>query len=136
VESGTVQASSEAINGASANGAGAETIDVHNPATGGLVATVAVDPPAKVAETVARVRANQAEWEAIGIAGRRRRLGQLRDWLLDNSERIADTMQSETGKVRAEATTETIYLTDLINFYGAKASKFIGSGSSAPGTSR
>ncbi|HEX7060152.1 MAG TPA: aldehyde dehydrogenase family protein [Solirubrobacterales bacterium] len=126
MESGTVQASSEAINGASANGAGAKTFDVHNPATGGLVATVAIDPPAKVAETVARVRANQAEWEAIGIEGRRHWLGKLRDWLLDNSDRIADTMQSETGKVRAEATTEAIYLTDLINFYGAKAAKFIG----------
>jgi acyl-CoA reductase-like NAD-dependent aldehyde dehydrogenase len=130
VESGTVQASSEAINGA--NGTGAETFDVHNPATGELVATIEVDSPAKVTETVARVRANQAEWEAIGIEGRRRWLGKLRDWLLDNSERVADTMQSETGKVRAEATTEAIYLTDLINFYGAKAAKFIGDESVRP----
>jgi betaine-aldehyde dehydrogenase len=103
-----------------------ERIEVLNPATGGTVGSVAVDSPEKVAETVARVRANQAEWEALGIEGRYRWLGRLRDWLLDNSERVADTMQAETGKVRGDTAAETVYLTDLINFYGRKAAKFIG----------
>jgi acyl-CoA reductase-like NAD-dependent aldehyde dehydrogenase len=127
VESGTAETSTQA-NGV-ANGAGApaaETLDVHNPATGGLIETIAVDSPQAVADTVARVRASQAEWEAIGIEGRYFWLGKLRDWMLDNAARIGDTMQAETGKVRADATTETIYLTDLINFYGSKAEKFIG----------
>jgi betaine-aldehyde dehydrogenase len=35
-------------------------------------------------------------------------------------------MQKETGKVRSEAGTEGVYLTDLINFYGKKAPKMIG----------
>ncbi|MDP9228874.1 MAG: aldehyde dehydrogenase family protein, partial [Actinomycetota bacterium] len=39
---------------------------------------------------------------------------------------IADTMQAETGKVRAEAAGEMIYVADLINFYGKKAERFIG----------
>ena len=56
----------------------------------------------------------------MGIEGRYHWLGKLRDWLLDNGDRVADTMQSETGKVRAEATTEAVYLTDLINFYGSQ----------------
>jgi betaine-aldehyde dehydrogenase len=127
VESGTAEKSIEAV-GAS-NGAGepaAEQLEVHNPATGGLIATVQIDSPEAVAGTVARVRANQAEWEAIGIEGRFHWLGKLRDWLLDNSERVLDTMQAETGKVRADASGEPIYLADLINFYGAKAAKFIG----------
>jgi acyl-CoA reductase-like NAD-dependent aldehyde dehydrogenase len=124
VESGTAPEVTDATNGAS--GAGAERIEVLNPATGGTVGSVAVDSPTAVAETVARVRANQAEWEALGVEGRYRWLGRLRDWLLDNSERIADTMQAETGKVRGDTAAETIYLTDLINFYGAKAAKFIG----------
>ena len=51
---------------------------------------------------------------------------ELRDWLLDHQQETADTMQLETGKVRAEAMTETPYITDLINFYGRKARKFIG----------
>jgi len=78
-----------------------ERIEVLNPATGGTVRSVAVDSPQSVAETVARVRASQPEWEALGIEGRYRWLGRLRDWLLDNSERIADTMQAETGRCAA-----------------------------------
>jgi len=103
-----------------------ETIEVLNPADGQPVGSVAVDSPERVAEVVARVRANQPAWEALGIEGRYRRLGRLRDWMLDNSERIADTMQAETGKVRADTGTEVYYLTDLINFYGKRAAKFIG----------
>jgi acyl-CoA reductase-like NAD-dependent aldehyde dehydrogenase len=101
-------------------------IEVLNPATGELIETVSIDSPDRVAETVARVRAGQAEWEAIGIEGRYRWLGRLRDWLLDNRERVLDTMQRETGKVRADASNEPAYLADLINFYGTKAAKFIG----------
>ena len=33
-------------------------------------------------------------------------------------------MQSETGKVRADAGAETPYLADLINFYGGRAKKW------------
>jgi acyl-CoA reductase-like NAD-dependent aldehyde dehydrogenase len=127
VESGTAEQSTGAINGSngSANSGGTK-IEVLNPATGGLAGSVSVSSPQSVAETVARVRANQREWEAIGIEGRYHWLGKLRDWLLDNSERVADTMQAETGKVRGDTGAEGIYLTDLINFYGSKAAKFIG----------
>jgi acyl-CoA reductase-like NAD-dependent aldehyde dehydrogenase len=127
VESGTAQQSGgTAVNGASANGAGGERIDVLNPANGTKIASIAVDSPERVTGTVARVRANQAEWEAIGNEGRYRWLGRLRDWILDNEQRIADTMQAETGKVRGDTAAETVYLTDLINFYGTKADRFIG----------
>ncbi|MEX2107599.1 MAG: aldehyde dehydrogenase family protein [Solirubrobacterales bacterium] len=104
----------------------AEQIEVMNPANGGVVGSIQVDTPETIAATVARVRANQAEWEAIGIEGRYHWLGKLRDWMLDNSERIADTMQAETGKVRADISLDLVYVNDLINFYGTKAAKFIG----------
>jgi betaine-aldehyde dehydrogenase len=127
VESGTAEQSTGTIKGTNGSAAGAaEQIEVLNPATGGVAGAVSVSSPQEVAETVARVRANQREWEAIGIEGRYHWLGKLRDWMLDNSERIADTMQTETGKVRGDTGAEGIYLTDLINFYGTKAAKFIG----------
>jgi acyl-CoA reductase-like NAD-dependent aldehyde dehydrogenase len=133
VESGTAEPKTETIEAANGSGAsGPEQLEVHNPATGDLIASIAIDSPQAVAETVARVRANQADWEAMGIEGRYHWLGKLRDWLLDNAERVGDTMQRETGKVRADATTEAIYLTDLINFYGNKAEKFIGDESVRP----
>jgi acyl-CoA reductase-like NAD-dependent aldehyde dehydrogenase len=122
VESGTAARSGETNGGSGA----ADSIEVHNPATGALIETIPVDTPAAVAEKVARVRGNQPEWEAMGIEGRYHWLGKLRDWLLDNEERVLDTMQAETGKVRADASNEPGYLADLINFYGSRAAQFIG----------
>ena len=131
MESGTA-ARETGTNGASA--AAADSIEVHNPATGELIKAIPVDSPEAVAATVARVRANQAEWEAMGIEGRYHWLGKLRDWLLDNEERVLDTMQAETGKVRADAGNEPGYLADLINFYATRAAGFIGEESVRPHT--
>jgi acyl-CoA reductase-like NAD-dependent aldehyde dehydrogenase len=135
VESGTVDTSTGA-NGAenAATGSGPEQIEVLNPATGGLVARIPVDSPESVASTVARVRVNQPEWEALGVGGRYLWLGRLRDWLLDNNDRILDTMQAETGKVRGDASNELPYLADVINFYGSRGAKFIGDESVRPHT--
>ncbi len=106
--------------------ANGETFTVRKPFDGSTLATLPVDGPERVAEVVARVRSNQPAWEALGNRGRSRWLFKLRDWMLDNSDRIADTMQAETGKVRAEAAGEMPYLVDLINYYAKKAGEFIG----------
>jgi acyl-CoA reductase-like NAD-dependent aldehyde dehydrogenase len=124
VESGTAATGAE-VAGTNGASTGAESFEVHNPATGAVIATVPIDSPEKVAATVARVRSNQPEWEAMGIEGRYHWLGKLRDWILDNQDRVLDTMQRETGKVRADAMNEPVYLADLINFYGTRAEKFL-----------
>jgi acyl-CoA reductase-like NAD-dependent aldehyde dehydrogenase len=135
VESDTVERDSEAAGGP--NGVRPnppDRIEVINPATGEPIATVPVASPEVVAATATRLRANQPEWEAIGIEGRYRWLARLRDWLLDNSEQVLDTMQAETGKVRADASGEPHYLADLINFYGTRAEGFIGEEAARPHT--
>jgi acyl-CoA reductase-like NAD-dependent aldehyde dehydrogenase len=132
VESGTVETKTEASVAEKGTSAKLEQIEVRNPATGETIATVPVDSPEQVAEKVEWVRAAQADWEAMGIEGRYHWLGKLRDWLLDNQDRVLDTMQRETGKVRADASNEPAYLADLINFYGSKAAKFIGEESVRP----
>jgi acyl-CoA reductase-like NAD-dependent aldehyde dehydrogenase len=128
VESGTVETSTTAVNGSNGGDSApsVERIEVLNPANGETVGSIQVDTPETIAATVARVRATQAEWEAMGIEGRYYWLGKLRDWILDNTEQIADTMQAETGKVRADISLDLTYVADLINFYGTKAAKFIG----------
>ena len=132
MESGTVETKVGANGSNGAPAAEAETLEVLNPATGEVIAKLPVDPPEAVAATVARVRAAQPDWEAMGIEGRYHWLGKLRDWILDNSDRILDTMQRETGKVRADASNEPTYLADTINFYGTQAAKFIGEESVRP----
>jgi betaine-aldehyde dehydrogenase len=102
-----------------------KAIPVRNPATGDTIAVVDSHSPEEVRRTVDRVRAGQAEWEALGFKGRGRWMGELRDWLLDNADRVTDIMQAETGKVRAEAANEAFYLADQINFYSARGAKFL-----------
>jgi betaine-aldehyde dehydrogenase len=109
-------------NGVSADGA---TFDVHRPADGSLIRQVPIDPPERVAEVVGRVRANQAEWQAIGFAGRRRWLERFRDWMIDNEPRLADVMQEETGKVRAEAEAEAPLISSAINYYSQHGQEFL-----------
>lgn len=108
-----------------ADSSGADGFEVLNPATGSPVQRVAIDSPERVAEVVARVRAAQPAWEALGAEGRRRWLGQLRDWLFDNEQRVLSTLTGETGKVRGDATAEIVYLTDTINYYGSRAERYL-----------
>ena len=103
----------------------AESFDVHRPVDGSVIQTVAIDSPQSVAETAARLRAAQPAWEAIGFAGRRRWLESLRDWILDNQDRLDDLMQQETGKVRADAALEAFYCLEAINFWVDQGPKFL-----------
>ena len=48
------------------------TIEVRNPATGEVIASVPAIGPDGVAELVARARAAQPGWEALGFEGRGR----------------------------------------------------------------
>jgi acyl-CoA reductase-like NAD-dependent aldehyde dehydrogenase len=112
---------------ASGNGASAEgpAIDVHRPADGSVIRQIPVDPPERVAEVVGRVRAAQPEWESIGFAGRRRWLERFRDWMIANEPRLADVMQEETGKVRAEAEAEAPLISAAINYYSQHGEEFL-----------
>ena len=115
-------------NNGAANGSATdarETFAVHRPVDGSVIREVEIDGPDEVAATVARVRANQPAWEAIGFAGRRRWLESLRDWILANQDRLDSMMQEETGKVRADATMEAFYCLEAINFWCDQGPKFL-----------
>jgi acyl-CoA reductase-like NAD-dependent aldehyde dehydrogenase len=133
VESGTAETSTAALgatdgttDGAGGGAADPGRIDVLSPAGGEVVGSIQVDSPETISATVARVRSNQAGWEALGFEGRYLWLGRMRDWILDNTELIGDIMQAETGKVRADISLDLVYVTDLINFYGKNAAKYLG----------
>jgi len=76
----------------------ATTIDVENPATGKVIGTVPVVAPEEVAARAARARRAQPGWEALGFDGRAAVMKRCQKWISDNSERVIDTIMSETGK--------------------------------------
>lgn len=127
MESGTKATETEARAPAGGDGAGrsVQTFEVQNPADGAVISSLPVQGPAEVREVVARVRAAQPAWEAIGHEARYRWLGRWRDWMLASSERIADVVEEETGKVRNDASMEAPWLADAINFYGGNSARFL-----------
>ena len=70
----------------------AHKIDVENPATGQIVASVDVVGPERIAELVERARAAQPGWEALGFEARAQVLKRCQRWVVDNSERIIETI--------------------------------------------
>jgi acyl-CoA reductase-like NAD-dependent aldehyde dehydrogenase len=104
---------------------GLPVIAVHNPADGRVVGSVPDESSASVAATARALREAQPEWDALGPKGRARWLFELQAWLLDNSSRIADVLQSETGKPRADAEFEVPAWVDLINYFARNSGKYL-----------
>ncbi len=78
-------------------------IPVENPATGETIRSVPDLDAQAVAEMATRARAAQPEWEAYGFEGRGRVLLRAQKWLMDNAQRVTDTIVSETGKTFEDA---------------------------------
>ena len=100
-------------------------IEVRNPADGKVVGEVRNETVDTVGATARELRLFQPEWEAIGPKGRKTWLLKYQDWVLDNTKRIADMVQSESGKTRAEALTEPVAVADLLNYWAGNAEKFL-----------
>jgi acyl-CoA reductase-like NAD-dependent aldehyde dehydrogenase len=103
-----------------------ETIDVENPATGQVVGSVPRMLAEDVAPMVARARAIQPAWWALGYDGRAAVLKRAQRWTLDNADRIVDTIVSETGKTRDDAQlAEVGYAAGAFGFWAKNAEKFL-----------
>jgi acyl-CoA reductase-like NAD-dependent aldehyde dehydrogenase len=105
----------------------AKAIDVTNPATGEVIATVPALTPEQVGELVAKARAAQPGWEALGFDGRAKVLRRCQKWVLDNSERIIDTIVSENGKTYEDAQlAEISYAAGAFGFWAKHAPEYLG----------
>src|SRR6476660_4696052 len=113
----------ETHNGVASAGQG---IPVENPATGETVATVPDLGAEAVTEMAARGRAAQPGWEAMGFEGRARIFLRAQKWLLDNAERVIETIVSETGKTWEDAQlAEISYGANAFGFWAKNAPKYL-----------
>ena len=103
-----------------------QKIEVENPATGQIVASVDVVGPERIPELVARARAAQRGWEALGFEGRGQVLKRCQKWVIDNSDRIIETIVSETGKAWEDAQmAEVSYAASAFGFWSKNAEKYL-----------
>jgi len=101
------------------------TIEVRNPADGSVVGEVPNESADTVAAKARELRLYQPEWEALGARGRKTWLLKFQDWVLDNAEHLTDVVQSETGKVRADASIEAPMTAGLLDYWAGNAEAFL-----------
>jgi acyl-CoA reductase-like NAD-dependent aldehyde dehydrogenase len=79
-----------------------------------------------VAELVAQARTAQPGWEALGFDGRAAVLKRCQKWISDNSQRVIDTIVSETGKTYEDALTAEIgYAVGSFAFWAKNAEGYL-----------
>jgi len=102
-------------------------IPVVNPATGQVIASVPDLTAEQVRELAAKGRAAQVGWEAMGFEGRARIMLRAQKWLLDNAERVIETIVSETGKSWEDAQlAEISYGASAFGFWSKNAEEYLG----------
>ena len=115
-----------AVNGTNGNGS-AGSIPVENPATGEVIAHV--PRPRRRGRSTRwprAARAAQPGWEALGFEGRAPILRRAQKWIIDNADRIIDTIVSETGKTYEDAQlAEISYGANAFGFWAKNAPKYL-----------
>jgi acyl-CoA reductase-like NAD-dependent aldehyde dehydrogenase len=107
-------------------GPDAPTIAVENPATGEIVGHVPDMGAEQVAGLARRARAAQPAWNALGFDGRAEVMRDVREWLIDNRDRMIQTIVDETGKTREDAQLAEIFLTaDALGFWAKRAAGYL-----------
>jgi len=116
----------EATNGAAVASAAGPEIPVENPATGEIIRTVPDLDAGAIAELARRARLAQPTWEAYGFEGRARVLSRMQRWVMDNAERIIDTIVAETGKTYEDAQlAEISYGAAAFGFWAKHAGEYL-----------
>jgi acyl-CoA reductase-like NAD-dependent aldehyde dehydrogenase len=102
------------------------TIEVDNPATGAIVGTVPVLGSQELSVMAARARAAQPAWTELGFEGRGAIFLRAQKWMLDNAERVIETVISETGKTYEDAQlTDLGYAVAALGFWAKQAPKYL-----------
>ncbi|MGT2509484.1 aldehyde dehydrogenase family protein [Cupriavidus basilensis] len=96
---------------------GERTLDVINPATGQVFATVACASRRQAEAAIQAAKRAQPGWEALGWHPRAAMLEAIADRMEARSEDFVDAMVAEQGKRRQEAVDETTYSIAFIRHF-------------------
>src|SRR5271155_4040072 len=123
----TVEQVTQTHNGANGSSAPPDAeIPVINPGTGAQIGSVPDLDAAAVAELAKRGRAAQVGWDAYGFEARAQVLRRMQKWLMDNADRVTETIVSETGKTYEDARlAEIAYGGGAFGFWAKNAEKYL-----------
>ncbi|WP_232668347.1 aldehyde dehydrogenase family protein [Pseudonocardia sp. TRM90224] len=104
----------------------AGTFESVDPATGEVIATFPVLAAADVEAAVARARAAQPGWDALGYASRARVLRAWRSLIMERADELADLVHRENGKPLPDALIEVVLVAQHIDYAARHARKVLG----------
>jgi acyl-CoA reductase-like NAD-dependent aldehyde dehydrogenase len=117
------QQSAEANQNGGGNG---RTFAVENPATGATVAHLPDMDSAQVEQLVQRARNAQKAWGQASFEDRAAVMYAARKWIVDNRERVAQTVIEENGKTREDAMLADVFITaDALGFWAKTGPKYL-----------
>ena len=114
------------VDGAWIDSDSGDTIEVTNPATGEVLATV---PKLGAAETRRAIEAADAAWGPWRAKTAKERANILRTWfnlMIDNTDDLGVLMTAEQGKPLAESKGEIIYAASFIEWFAEEAKRVYG----------
>ncbi|WP_342318984.1 succinic semialdehyde dehydrogenase [Corynebacterium mayonis] len=102
-----------------------ESTEVINPATGQVIASVAAHTKEQTKEAFERARIAQKRWASTSFRQRRKIMLRFHNLVLDNRERLMDTIQDENGKARLSSLEEVLDVALTARHYGYKAERLL-----------
>jgi acyl-CoA reductase-like NAD-dependent aldehyde dehydrogenase len=111
-----------------------EELEVVNPATGEVVASVPAGKPEDVELAVATAKRAFAEWSKTDVEKRAAILTKAAELIQQNAKELAATLTSEQGKPIAEAMGEVTHLAHGVHFFAEAATKVRGAYQDLPST--
>ncbi len=111
-----------------------EEIEVVNPATEDVVASVPSGAPEDVQLAVATAKRAFGEWSRTDVEKRAAILSKAADLIHEHAKELAGTLTSEQGKPVAEAMGEVTHLAHGVRYYAEAATKVRGSYQDLPST--
>jgi succinate-semialdehyde dehydrogenase/glutarate-semialdehyde dehydrogenase len=113
-------------------GSGGDRIDVRDPATAEVIASVASASVTDALQAVAAASGALASWSARAPRDRAEILRTTFELMLRDKEKLAELMVRENGKPLAEARAEVVYAAEFFRWFSEEAVRNIGSLSIAP----
>lgn len=108
------------------------TFEVHNPATGEVVATVADGGPDDAAAAIEAAGRTQAGWGSVPARERAEILRRAYELLIERADELALIMTTEMGKPLAEARGEVAYGAEFFRWFSEEACRIRGDARRSP----
>lgn len=96
------------------------------PTTGKIIGRTSLNTIAELERSVALAKVAQSEWAALSFGERAKHLFSIRNYIVENADRIIDVICRDTGKTKLDAlSTEVLPTAMAIIYYANHASKVL-----------